>query len=298
MKVLLTGGTGFIGQALCTSLIEKGYEVVVISRSAEKRKGNEKRIRFVPGTRDLDPAEGFDAVINLAGEGIADKRWSPKQKQEIIDSRLNATESLVDHVGQMPQKPKVFISGSAIGYYGVGLGDDSVSETDSGDQSFSSEICQRWEQAAAPVESLVIRTCYLRTGIVLGNGGALGRMLLPFKLGLGGRIGSGAQWMPWIHMADMIGLIEFCLTDDEASGPINCVSPGITRNADFTKTLASVLRRPAIFPMPGFVVSLLFGQMGEELLLAGKKVVPQALQHFNYTFRYPELREALSDVVR
>jgi len=296
MNILITGGTGFIGTALCAHLQTLKYNIVVQTRTPNSLLNN--NIKTINSLQQLTPEDKFDAVINLTGEPIADKRWSKKQKQEILRSRIETTEKLIQFFKQANNKPSVFISGSAIGYYGIAPTDDEINENYSGDSSFSSQLCQLWELSAQQAEKLGIRTCLLRTGIVLGkNGGALKKMLPPFKLGLGGKIGSGNQWMPWIHIDDMIGLIELCVNNVNVSGAINCTAPNPVTNSTFTKTLAEAINRPAIFPMPAFIVKLLMGKMGEELLLNGKKVIPKKALDSGYKFKYQTIEQALATIV-
>lgn len=293
MKILITGGTGFIGQRLCQQLLADHHELTVLSRSAK----TQPELNMVQSLGALPVTETFDAVINLAGEPIADKRWSDGQKNKIVASRIETTEAVLAFISKAETKPRVLINGSAIGFYGTGISDHEITEAGDFDESFSSQLCQVWEAAARQAETLGVRTCLLRIGIVLGHGGALGKMLLPFKLGLGGKIGSGKQWMPWIHMDDMVTIILRCLDDEAMSGAVNCTAPNPVRNETFTKALGNALGRPAFMPMPGFAVSLLMGEMGEELLLAGKKVVPAKLHAANFEFRYDDINEALRDVV-
>jgi uncharacterized protein (TIGR01777 family) len=295
MNILITGGTGFIGTELCAVLTRQNHELVVLTRHPERIKG---AVRGISSLDQLNSADSFDVVINLAGEPIADKRWSLAQQKRILDSRLNTTQALIDYFTDCERKPRLFISGSAIGYYGIGPTTESVDEHGVGDDSFSSQLCRAWEACALQAESMGIRTCLLRTGIVLGkNGGALNKMVLPFKLGLGGKIGSGAQWMPWIHLHDMVALIAHCITDESLTGPINATAPQPVTNADFTKALGSALHRPTLFTMPAKVIELLMGQMGEELLLAGKRVLPVKIKQAGFQFRYQRLDEALADVL-
>jgi hypothetical protein len=256
------------------------------------------KVKTLSKLDDLNPEISFDVVINLAGQGIADKRWSKSVKQALIDSRINTTKDLYSYLKDVLVKPDVFISGSALGFYGVQPSDTKIDETGEVDNCFSSKLCQQWEAEAQKIEALGIRTCYLRTGIVLGNnGGALAKMLPPFKLGLGGPIGSGKQWMSWIHRDDLIGMINFAIECETVSGAINGTAPEPVINKDFTKTLAKVLKRPAFFPMPAIIVKLLFGQMGDELLLAGKRVVPAKIIQAGYHFKFKTLESALRDVV-
>jgi len=295
MNLLITGGTGFIGSALCTRLLDEKHSIVVLSRHPEKVN---LPIKSVSSLGHLTDNDIFDVVINLAGEPIADKRWSDQQKNRIYSSRIVTTETLMTYLKKSKNKPKVLISGSAIGYYGIDGMDDIVDENSGYDESFSSELCQKWETAALKAEPLGIRTCLLRTGIVLGkNGGALSKMLLPFKLGLGGKIGHGNQWMPWIHLDDLVGIIMYCINDNNLKGPVNGTSPNPVINQVFTKSLGMVLKRPTIFPMPKVVIKLLMGQMGKELLLVGKRILPQKILNAGYDFKYKTLDEALKDIV-
>ncbi len=295
MNFLITGATGFIGSALCSRLLKDKHDIVVLSRHSDKIK------LPVTGISDLEQLKSdviFDVVINLAGEPIANKRWSDQQKQRIFSSRLDTTQKLITYFKTIEHKPELLISGSAIGYYGVGETSDTVDETGSGDDSFSSQLCQQWEAAALQAQALGIRTCLLRTGIVLGKGGgALSKMLPPFKMCLGGRIGGGKQWMPWIHLDDLVGIILYCIDHDALKGAINGTSPNPVTNWVFTKTLGKTLKRPTILPMPAVVVKLLMGQMGEELLLSGKQILPTKILNAGYQFQYEKLEDALLDIV-
>ena len=296
MKILITGGTGFIGTELCTRLLAEQHQLVVLTRRPE---AVTSPIAAIQSLGQLDSAACFDVVINLAGEAIAAKRWSGKQKREIVQSRLNITRELITYFKAAEHPPSLLISGSAIGYYGLGKAGDeaTVDESGSGDESFSSQLCQQWEALALEATELGIRTCLLRTGIVLGRGGALDKMLPPFKLGLGGRIGSGRQWMPWIHIADLVGIILHCIDNEGLQGPVNGTAPNPVDNREFTRTLGSVLGRPALLPLPAFIVRLLLGQMGEELLLAGRRIVPRQALDGVYHFQYPHLEPALRAVL-
>ena len=294
MNILITGGTGFIGSALFSRLIEDQHHLVGLSRHPETI---QSPVQGIASLAHLTDEMVFDAVINLAGEPIVEKRWSDRQKQRILSSRLDTTQNLIEYFARVAQKPKVFISGSAIGYYGTGKTNEPIDETGVGDDSFSSQICREWEAIALQAQSLGIRTCLLRTGIVLGNGGALGKMLGPFKLGAGGRMGQGTQWMSWIHINDLIGILLHCMEQESIQGPVNGTAPTPVTNQQFTKALGKVLNRPTFFPMPAAVIKLLMGQMGEELLLTGKKILPKKIQDAGYTFAYENLEEALADVI-
>jgi uncharacterized protein len=244
-----------------------------------------------------EAVSGFDAVIHLAGESIFG-RWTAAKKRKIHDSRVAGTLNLAQALARAEEKPKVFVCGSAIGYYG-NRGDEALSEQSAAGRGFLAEVCREWEEAAAPAVQAGIRTAHIRTGIVLSpKGGALGAMLLPFKLGLGGRTGDGQQWMSWIDIQDMVGAIHHILKNDLLRGPVNMVAPKPVRNAEFAGTLAGVLGRPAILPMPAFAAKLVFGEMGEELLLGSQKVEPAKLISSGYPFRYRELRASLEGLLK
>jgi uncharacterized protein (TIGR01777 family) len=295
MNFLITGGTGFIGSALCIPLLAEKHNIVVLSRSPEKPLS---RTRTITSLGQLTDDDAFDVVINLAGEPIANKRWSDHQKKKITNSRIDTTESLIDYFKQTKNKPQLLINGSAIGYYGTNRSNAIIEESTDCDDSFSSQLCQKWEKTALKAETLGIRTCLLRTGVVLGkNGGALSKMLPPFKMGLGGRIGHGEQWMSWIHLDDLVGIILHCIDNDSLKGSINGTSPNPVTNETMTKALGVALKRPTIFPMPELVVTLLMGQMGKELLLAGKRILPRKALDTGYNFKYKTLEDALKNIV-
>ena len=295
MNLLITGGTGFIGSALCARLIKDNHNITVLSRTPEKITSP---INAIATIEQLTDEAEFDIVINLAGEPIANKRWSHQQKQRMLDSRLNTTQQLIALLTKVKNKPNLFISGSALGYYGTGKTNMPMDEKSAADRSFSSQLCQQWEAVARQAEALGIRTCLLRTGIVLGRGGgALSKMLLPFKMGLGGRIGDGKQWMSWIHLDDLVGIILYCIAHDTLFGAINGTSPNPVTNQTFTKTLGTVLNRPTIFAIPEIILKLLMGQMAEELLLSGKRVLPIKISAAGYNFQYENLEEALINLL-
>ncbi len=244
-----------------------------------------------------EAVSGFDAVIHLAGESIVG-RWTAAKKRKIRDSRVGGTLNLAQALARAEDKPKIFVCGSAIGYYG-NRGEEALSEESAPGTGFLAEVCQEWEEATTPAVQADIRTAHIRTGIVLSpKGGALGAMLVPFKLGLGGRTGDGRQWMSWIDVQDMVGAIHHILKNDLIQGPVNMVAPKPARNAEFAATLANVLSRPAILPMPAFVAKLAFGEMGEELLLSSQKVEPGKLISSGYPFRYRELRASLENLLK
>ena len=295
-KILITGGTGLIGSALSQRLIKAGHSVCVLTRQKRLHAQYIDGIHFL---NELNTNDNFDIVINLAGEPIANKRWSAKQKQVIWHSRIDTTQTLISHLETCSKKPEVFINASAIGFYGIARGDQDINEKAQGDISFSSQLCSVWENTARQVEELGIRCCLLRTGIVLSKEGGVLRKLLPsYQIGLGGPVGDGKQWMPWIHIEDMLNIIEFCINTKNLNGPINCVAPNIVDNKEFSKILARNLRRPDFFRLPRWVVELVFGQMGVELLLSGKKVRPEYLANTEFSFQYTELDKALSNILK
>jgi uncharacterized protein (TIGR01777 family) len=295
-RILVSGVSGPIGTALLPALKASGWSVVRLVRGAAAgRSPDNTQIVWDPAVAIAPEAvSGFDAVIHLAGESIFG-RWTAGKKRKIRDSRVLGTLNLASALARAEQKPKVLVCGSAIGYYG-NRGDEVLSEESAVGKGFLAEVCREWEDAATPAVQASIRTAHLRTGIVLSpRGGALGAMLLPFKMGLGGRTGDGRQWMSWTDVQDMVGGILHMLKSDLLRGPVNMVAPEPVTNAEFARTLASVLGRPAIFPMPAFVAKLAFGEMGEELLLGSQKVEPGKLVATGYSFRYRELRGSLEE---
>jgi uncharacterized protein len=295
---LITGGTGFIGQVLVQSLAKAGHHATVITRQPAKYVGRMgDAIQYVGTFGDIDNDAVFQAVINLGGEGIGDKPWSKKRKQVLLDSRIGLTSHLVACLKRLNTKPEVMISGSAIGWYGAQderpLGEDSEFHAE-----FTHELCQQWEDAASEVKTLGVRLCVIRLGLVLGNkGGVLKRLLLPFRMGLGGRIGAGKQMMSWVHIDDVIKALNFLIESEQLEGVFNVTAPGVVSNTEFTRCLASTLNRPAFFPLPSFAVKLLFGEMGDRLLLQGQNVVPNRLLESGYGFEYSDLKEALRQIL-
>ncbi len=295
MQILITGGTGFIGKKLCQKLVEDCYEITVLTR--QKNLAPSKNIQYIHSLSQKD--FNYDIIINLAGEPIS-QNWSTKNKKKIYESRIGLTRNLVDKINSAKKSPSLFISGSAIGYYGydAGILYDENSKITLNHNIFSQSICHDWEIAAA-IKSQETRLVKIRTGIVLGkNGGALKKMLIPFKLGLGGKIGSGEQFMSWIDIDDAINAINFIIKNNKISGAVNLTSPNPVSNANFSKTLASIVKRPCIFDMPKFITEILFGQMGKELLLKGQKVYPQTLLQNGFEFKYSDLEKSLSKILR
>jgi uncharacterized protein len=270
----------------------RGFEVTRLVRGIAKN----GQIAWDPA-QPLSPhsVSGFDAVVHLAGETIFG-RWTETKRLRILDSRVQGTKNLAAALAKSSPRPRVLISGSAIGYYGH-RGDEVLRERSSSGQGFLAEVCRQWETATQPAANAGVRTVFIRTGIVLSrSGGALPKMLLPFRFGLGGNMGSGEQWWSWIHVHDLVAAIHHCIKSDLLQGPVNGVSPKPATNAEFTKTLAAVLSRPAIFPVPAFAARLVFGEMADEMLLASQRVEPEALITSGYPFQYVELRKALQDL--
>jgi uncharacterized protein (TIGR01777 family) len=297
-RILVTGGTGFIGQALCPALLSKGYSLTVLSRQpSDQVQALCGRVETLSELHGLKGHSGFNAVINLAGEGIADKRWSDNRKQALRDSRVGLTHTLADVVKSWEAAPEVVISGSAVGFYGD-QGSQPVTEHTEPADEFTHQMCRDWENEALAMSLETTRVCLSRTGIVVGPGGGfLKRMLLPFKMGLGGRIGNGQQFMPWVHREDVVSALIWMLETPEASGAYNVVSPNPVTNRQFTAELASVLHRPAIFPVPASLLKVALGEMAR-LLLTGQQALPKKLEDEGFSFRYKELQPALKDATR
>ena len=294
MTVLITGASGLVGQALTAFLASGGHKVRRLVRGTPQDEGE---YAWDPAAEKLDPQalDGADAVVHLAGENIAAGRWSEARKARIRRSRFAGTEQLVEAMRRAEHKPQVFVSASAIGFYGD-RGDEWLEETSTPGVGFLAELCQGWEQRARAIEG--VRSVQLRFGLILSSsGGALEKMLLPFKMGAGGRVGSGRQWMSWIALDDAVGAIHHALTCDSIEGPANVVTPSPVTNAEFTRTLGRVLKRPTVFPLPAFGARLAFGELAEELLLAGQRVRPEKLQRSGFEFSWPELEGALRHVL-
>lgn len=292
MNILVTGSTGLVGSAVVPFLTTGGHRVVRLVRGTA-RGPDEVEWNPQAGTIDAAKLEGLDAVVHLAGENIATGRWSAAKKARIRDSRVVGTRVLSEALAKLTNKPRVLVGASAIGFYGE-RGDDVMTESSAPGSSFLCQVCRDWEGATETARAAGIRVVNLRIGVVLTpRGGALGKMLLPFKLCAGGVVGTGRQFWSWIALDDVIGAIHHAITHEELFGPVNAVSPEPVMNRDFTKTLGRVLGRPTIAPLPAFVVKLLMGEMGEELLLASTRVVPNRLQETGYQFRCPTLNGAL-----
>lgn len=298
MKVLVTGASGFVGQVVVQKLLEARDQVVVLTRNVAKAESmfgkSCQYIQWSGFETPLKPEElvGIDGVINLMGEGLADKPWSEEQKKKIYDSRIQGTKRLIEAFKSSSTKPKALISASAVGVYG-NRGNEEIKENATEGNDFLAHVCHDWEQEAIKAEALGVRVVLIRTGVVLGkDGGALKKMLLPFKLGVGGRLGSGQQYMSWIHIEDLASLYVECLKNSNLSGAFNGTAPKPVTNAEFTKTLGHVLHRPTIFPVPGMALKAIFGEMST-VLLDGQKVIPARALENHFVFNHPALEEAL-----
>ena len=292
MRVLISGASGLIGRALAESLRAASHTVQTLVR----RKPNESQgeIAWDPeaGMLDSSRLEGVEVVVHLAGKPI-DGRWTEATKRAIRDSRVRGTTLLAQAAAQLPTRPQVFICASAVGVYGS-RGDEALDETSASGQGFLPDVCRAWEDAAAPARDAGLRTVHLRSGIALSRqGGILARVLPPFKMGAGGVVGTGEQWISWISLADAIAAIQHVIASAELSGPVNLTSPQPVPNAEFTHTLGKILSRPTVLPLPAFAVKLLLGEMGDELLLAGQKVLPKKLLASGFDFTHSDLESAL-----
>lgn len=302
MRVGVTGATGLIGAELCRSLLADGHQALALGRDAERIKSR------IPGADALqweagstlppDAFDGVDAVVHLAGEPIAGGRWTASRKKAIADSRIFGTHDVVEAMVGSKTGPKLLVSGSAIGFYG-NRGDETLDEGSPAGSGFLASVCRRWESEALKGADRGLRVVLLRTGIVLSpKGGALAKMLPPFKLFAGGPLGSGDQWMSWIHLEDEVRLIRHLLESSKTVGPVNATAPNPVTNLEFSKTLGKVLARPAFMPAPGFALRLLLGEMAEALLLEGQRVLPQAALANGFQFKYPQLEVALRHLLQ
>ena len=302
MKIIIAGGTGFLGRPLGEALARDGHEIVVLSRRASDNGAGGQlgsRVSLASWTPDgrvgswASVIDGAGAVVNLAGESIAARRWTEAQKRRILDSRVLATRSLAAAINSAAHPPAVFVSGSAVGIYGP-LGDEIVSDDHPAGTDFLARVCAAWEGEATRVTSAATRVVRIRTGLVLErDGGALPKMLLPFWFGVGGPVGSGRQYWPWIHRADWIGLVRWTIANAAAAGAFNVSAPGPVTNAEFARALGHALHRPAFMPAPAFAMKIALGEMAEALLLSGQRAVPAKAERLGFTFRYKTLDDAL-----
>lgn len=297
MHILVTGSTGLVGSALVPALTIEEHQITRLVRATPQSGAAE--VQWDPAAKSVATPglEGLDAVVHLAGENIAAGRWTPQQKAKIRDSRVQGTRVLCEALAQLVHPPQVLVCASAIGYYGD-CGERLLQEESRPGTDFLADVCRAWEAATAPAEHTGIRVVHLRIGIILSPaGGALAQMLTPFKMGVGGIIGTGRQYMSWVALDDVVGIIHHALVTDSLRGPVNAVAPHPITNRDFTKTLGRVLARPTLFPLPSFMARVLFGEMADALLLSSTRVEPARLTDTGYRFRYPELDGALRHVL-
>jgi uncharacterized protein (TIGR01777 family) len=291
MKVLIAGASGLVGSALIPALEAEGSEVTRLVRTS----AGAGEIEWHPNNDQIDAAtlEGFDAIINLTGENIAGGRWTDEQKRKIRDSRVNGTHLLSEAMTKLKHRPKVFLCASATGIYGD-RGDETLDEQSDSGGGFLAGVCREWEKATEPAVQAGVRTAQLRFGPILAReGGMLAKLLTPFKMGMGGKVGSGKQYISWVAIDDAVAAIKLALTDESIRGPLNVVSPNPVTNEVFTKTLGHVLNRPTALAMPAFAVRLAFGEMADEMLLTSQRVIPKKLNDAGYEFQQPELEGAL-----
>jgi uncharacterized protein len=297
LKILITGASGLVGTAATTALRADGHTVGRFVRPGGSFAPGDVRWDPVAAVVYPDAMEGAEAIIHLTGASIGEGRWTQERKSVLSTSRLASTRLLIDAIAKLRQKPRTLLAASAIGYYGS-RGDELLTESSSNGSGFLARLAREWEAESLRAQSLGIRTVLLRFGMILSSyGGALPKMLTPFKVGLGGHLGSGRQWMSWIVLEDVVGVIRVALADEGLSGPMNVVAPNPVQNANFTRLLASVLRRPAMLPAPAFMLRLALGEMADELLLASQRVHPQRLIEAGLKFRYPDLESALRATV-
>lgn len=302
MKIIVSGSSGLVGSALVNSLRSDNHLIARLVRSGSPSQPGpaSESIRWEPPTGSIDLAamEGAEAVVHLAGASIAEGRWSPARKEILRRSRVDATRHLVAGLKKLQRKPRVLVSASAVGFYG-NRSDEILTESSLPGNDFLAQICRDWESEVEQAEESGIRTVSLRFGIILAaNGGALKRMLPPFRLGLGGRLGNGRQWMSWLTLDEVVSIIRFAIEKDSLSGPVNAVSPNPVTNFHFTRILASALHRPALFPAPRPMLRLALGEMADALLFSSQRVIPQKLQSSGYQFRHSDLKEAFQSLFR
>lgn len=297
MNILITGGSGFIGSALTEFFLHHGYNITILSRKPIKVTKNLSKVKVVTTFEEIGMDDKIDVIINLAGASI-NKRWNEDYKKLLINSRVEVTKGVIGLINSLKTKPKLLISASAIGYYGT-QNSSYIDEESACVDDFTHKLCDLWESEARLAQKLGVRTCITRLGVVLGNGGgALKQMLPAFKLGLGGKIGSGEQFFSWVHMHDLIGAFEFLIKDDRQQGIYNLTSPNPVTNEIFTKTLGKALHRPTIFTLPAFVIKMIFGEMGDKLLLNGAAVYPKKLSDSGYEFQFKTIEAALENILK
>ena len=294
MNILITGGTGFVGSYLVDFLMRNDFNITILTRNKNKVIDG---IKAISDVNEIMPGDKIDVIFNLAGAPIS-KRWSDAYKKELVDSRIKTTADIIYLIKRLKKKPEVLISASAVGYYGS-QGNNIIDEQTNPHNEFTHKLCKKWEGEALKAQKYGVRVCITRLGVVLGKkDGVLKKMLLPFKLGLGGQIGNAEQYFSWIHIADVIDAFIFLVENKDSKGIYNLTSPNPVTNKFFTKVLGKKLHRPTLFPMPAFMVKLLFGEMGETLLLKGQRVLPVNLEKSGFKFKYSKLEKALGELVK
>lgn len=302
MKILIAGGTGFIGKQLCQEFLSAGHQVAVLSRNPSQAQGTLPENVEVIGWNNSEGVmsdkaiQGVECIVNLAGESIGDGRWTKVKKEGILGSRIKTTQAIVEAIKNQGVKPKVLISASAIGFYGP-CQDEELTESAPAGQDFLAAVCRAWESEAYRAEHPGVRVATVRIGVVLGNGGALERMMLPFKFYIGGPTGSGNQWFSWIHVKDLVKAIRFVAENDSINGPVNATAPQPLRMGDFCDVLGKVMGRPSWLPVPGFILRLALGEMAD-MVLNGQRVIPRKLLEAGYKFHYPTAKDALEAIIK
>jgi len=300
MKVLIFGGAGFIGKNLCAELLSAGYKVCVVSRNP-KRAGLQGSGAVVvewnssAGSFPIELLDDVDLIINLAGESIANRRWTQTTKEKILESRIQTTRAIVNAISQKRVIPKVLINASAIGFYGP-RGNEEITESTPAGRDFLAKVCRAWEEEAFKAQASGVRVVAMRIGMVIGNEGALARMKTPFRFYLGGPLGSGDQWMSWIHIKDLTRLIIFASENENINGPVNATAPEPVRMKEFCKVLGQVMGRPSWLPVPGFLLKVILGEMSD-MLLNSQRVLPEKILKEGFVFKFPDLKTALKDII-
>lgn len=300
MKVLIFGGTGFIGKNLCNELLSAGYKVCIVSRNPKRADLSGSGVEVIEwnssaGSLPVELLEGVNLIINLAGESIGNRRWTQSIKEKILDSRVQTTQAIVNAIKQKQVFPKVLINASAIGFYGP-HGDEEISESTPAGQDFLAKVCQAWEAEAFKAQALGVRVVALRTGMVIGDEGALARMMTPFRFYIGGPLGTGAQWMSWIHIKDLTRLIRFAAENENINGPVNATAPEPVKMKEFCKVLGQVMGRPSWLPVPGFLLKVVLGEMSD-MLLNSQRILPKKILKEGFLFQFSATKTALKDII-
>jgi uncharacterized protein (TIGR01777 family) len=301
LKALIFGGTGFIGKHLCNELLSAGYKVSIVSRNPHKAGSAGSGAEVVQwsvsaGPLPVELLEDVTVIINLAGESIGNRRWTQPVKEEILNSRVQITQAIVNAVKQQRVLPKVLLNASAIGFYGP-RGDAEITEGTPAGQDFLAKVCRAWEEEAFQAQTADVRVVVVRTGVVIGDAGALTRMMIPFRFYIGGPMGTGAQWMSWIHIKDLTRLIRFAVENENMHGPVNATAPEPVQMKDFCNTLGQVMGRPSWLPVPGFLLKVVLGEMSD-MLLNSQRVLPDKILKEGFVFWFPALKNALEDIIR